>query len=85
MIKTLSAIAAAAVIAFVIAVMPGFATQVGASTTTVAPKADRVDTGAIGKDCSTQAWPYFENSCLRVAGGTTMPKQQVRVVSADRR
>ena len=85
MIKTLSAIAAAAVIAFVIAVMPGFATQVDASTTTVSAKADRLDLGSIGKDCSKKAWPYFENSCLRAEGTKTMPKQQVRVVSADRR
>jgi hypothetical protein len=85
MIKTLSAIAAAAVIAFAIAVMPGFATQVDASTPTVSAKSDRLDIGAIGKDCSQKAWPYFENSCLRNAGGTTMPKQQVRVVSVERR
>ena len=85
MTKTLSAIAAAAVIAFAIAVMPGFATQVDASTPTVSAKSDRLDIGATGKDCSKKAWPYFENSCLRVSGGNTMPKQQVRVVSAERR
>lgn len=85
MIKTLSAIAAAAIIAFGIAVMPGFATQVDASTPTVSAKADRLDAGPIGKECSQKAWPYFENSCLRQAGAKTMPLQQVRVVSADRR
>jgi hypothetical protein len=85
MLKTLSAIAAAAVIAFVIAVIPGFATQVDASTMTVSAKSDRLDLGAIGKDCSKKAWPYFENSCLRVEGAKTMPKQQVRVVSVERR
>lgn len=85
MIKTLSAIAAAAVIAAAIAVMPGFATQVDASTPVASSKSDRLDIGAIGKDCSQKAWPYFENSCLRKAGGTTMPLQQVRVVSAERR
>ncbi len=43
MLKTVSAIAAAALIAAAIAVMPGFATQVDASVPVAAEKADRLD------------------------------------------
>jgi hypothetical protein len=32
------------------------------------PKADRLDIHPVGRDCSQQAWPNFEASCLRVAG-----------------
>jgi hypothetical protein len=85
MLKTASAIAAAALIAAAIAVMPGFATQVDASVPVAMGKGDRLDIRPIGKDCSQKAWPYFENSCLRNAGNRTMPKQQVRLVSAERR
>ncbi len=85
MLKTLSAIAAAAVIAAAIAVMPGFATQVDASVPSAAKKADRLDIRPIGTECSQKAWPYFENGCLRNASNRAVPQQQVRLVSAERR
>jgi hypothetical protein len=85
MLKTASAIAAAAIVAAAIAVMPGFATQVDASVPVAAKKADRLDIRPIGTECSQKAWPYFENNCLRNAANRTVPQKQVRVVSADRR
>lgn len=85
MLKTLSAVAAAAIVAAAIAVMPGFATQVDASVPVAGKKADRLDIRPIGTECSQKAWPYFENGCLRNAGNRTMPRQQVRIVSAERR
>ena len=85
MLKTASAIAAAAVIAAAIAVMPGFATQVDASTPVAMSKGDRLDIRPIGKDCSQKAWPYFENGCLRNASNRAVPQQQARLVSAERR
>lgn len=85
MIKTLSALAAAAIVAAAIAVMPGFATQVDASVPAASKKADRLDLRPVGTKCSQKAWPYFENGCLRNAGNRTMPQTQVRIVSVDRR
>jgi hypothetical protein len=85
MLKTLSAIATAAVIAAAIAVIPGFATQVDASTPIAMVKADRLDIRPIGKDCSQKAWPYFENNCLRKAGSRTVMTQSARLVAFERR
>lgn len=85
MLKTLSAIATAAVIAAAIAVIPGFATQVDASTPVAMGKADRLDIRRVGKDCSQKAWPYFETDCLRHAGSRTVLTQSARLVSFERR
>ncbi len=83
MIKALSAIAVAAFIAAALTVLPGFAPQVEASTPQPLAKADRLDIHAVGKDCSQQAWPNFEASCLRSAGNKTVVKE-ARLVTADR-
>ena len=71
MIKAFSAIAIAAFIAAALTVLPGFAPQVEASVPQALAKADRLDIRPVGKDCSQQAWPNFEASCLRVAGSKT--------------
>ncbi|HWZ39184.1 MAG TPA: hypothetical protein VNY08_12880 [Bradyrhizobium sp.] len=83
MIKALSAIAVAASIAAALTVLPGFAPQVEASTPHVLAKADRLDVHPVGRDCSEQAWPNFEASCLRTVG-TKTEVRQARVVTADR-
>jgi hypothetical protein len=83
MIKALSAIAVAAFIAAALTVLPGFAPQVEASTPHVLAKADRLDVHPVGRDCSEQAWPNFEASCLRTVG-TKTEVRQARVVTADR-
>jgi hypothetical protein len=83
MIKALSAIAVAAIIAAGLSVLPGFAPQVEASVPQALAKGDRLDIRAIGPDCSRQAWPNFEATCLR-ATGTKMMIRQARLVSTDR-
>ena len=83
MIKALSAIAVAALIATALTILPGFAPQVEASTPQALAKADRLDVRAVGRDCSQQAWPNFEASCLRTAGSKSMVKE-ARLVTADR-
>ena len=83
MIKAISAIAAAAFIATALTVLPGFAPTVEASVPQALAKADRLDIHLVGKDCSQQAWPNFEASCLRVAGTKTMIRE-ARLVTADR-
>ncbi len=84
MIKALSAIAVAAFIAAALTLLPGFAPQVEASTPHVLAKGDRLDVRPVGRDCSEQAWPNFEASCLRTAG-TKTTVVQARLVTADHR
>jgi hypothetical protein len=83
MIKALSAIAIAAFIAAALTVLPGFAPQVEASVPQALAKADRLDVRPAGRDCSQQAWPNFEASCLRTVGATTVVRE-ARLVTADR-
>jgi hypothetical protein len=83
MIKAFSAIAAAAFIATALTVLPGFAPTVEASVPQALAKADRLDIRTIGKDCSQQAWPNFEASCLRVSGTKSIVRE-ARLVTSDR-
>ena len=83
MIKAFSAIAAAGFIAAALTVLPGFAPQVEASEPQALAKGDRLDIRTVGKDCSQQAWPNFEASCLRSAVSKSLVKE-ARLVTADR-
>ena len=83
MIKTISAIAIAAFVAAALTVLPGFAPTVEASVPQPLAKSDRLDIRTVGKDCSQQAWPNFEASCLRQAG-TKADVREARLVTADR-
>jgi hypothetical protein len=83
MIKAFSAIAAAAFIATALTVLPGFAPTVEASVPQALAKADRLDIHLVGKDCSQQAWPNFEASCLRTSG-TKSTVREARLVTSDR-
>jgi hypothetical protein len=83
MIKALSAIAFAALIATALTILPGFAPTVEASVPQALAKGDRLDIRTVGKDCSQNAWPNFEASCLRVAGSKSLIRE-ARLVTADR-
>ena len=83
MIKALSAVAVAGFLAAGLTVLPGFAPNVEASTPQPLAKADRLDVRPIGRDCSQQAWPNFEASCMRVAG-TKAEVREARLVTASR-
>ena len=83
MIKALSAIAFAALIATALTILPGFAPTVEASVPQALAKGDRLDIRTVGKDCSQQAWPNFEASCLRAANSKSMIRE-ARLVTADR-
>ena len=87
MIKALSAITFAALMATALTILPGFAPTVEASVPQVLAKGDRLDIRTVGKDCSQQAWPNFEASCLRAAGakpGAKAVVREARLVTADR-
>lgn len=83
MIKTISAVGIAAFVAAALTVLPGFAPTVEASVPQPLAKSDRLDIRTIGKDCSQQAWPNFEASCLRQAGSKANIRE-ARLVTADR-
>jgi hypothetical protein len=83
MIKAVSAIAVAVCVAAALSILPGFAPQVEASVPQALAKGDRLDIHLAGPNCSEQAWPNFEASCLRVAGSRIMIRQ-ARQVTADR-
>jgi hypothetical protein len=84
MIKTLYAVAIAALVAASLTVLPGFAPQVEASVPQALAKADRLDIHSVGAGCSQKAWPNFEASCLRVAGTKNSSIREARLVTADR-
>jgi hypothetical protein len=83
MIKALSAILVAAFVAAILTILPGFAPVVSASVPQPLAKGDRLDIRPIGPDCSQQAWPNFEASCLRVPG-TKRTVGDARLVTVDR-
>jgi hypothetical protein len=83
MIKAVSAIAVAACVAAALSILPGFAPQVEASVPQALAKGDRLDINPVGGNCSQQAWPNFEASCLRAPGSRIMIRQ-ARLVTADR-
>jgi hypothetical protein len=84
MIKALSAIAIAAFAAAALTVLPGFAPTVEASVPQALAKADRLDIHPVGRDCSQQAWPNFEASCLRASGTKAAVVREARLVTANR-
>jgi hypothetical protein len=83
MIKAVSAIAVAAFVAAALSILPGFAPQVEASVPQALAKGDRLDIRPVGRNCSEQAWPNFEASCLRASGSRIMIRQ-ARLVTVDR-
>jgi hypothetical protein len=82
--RSFVSVAIAALVAAALTVLPGFAPQVEASVPHALAKGDRLDIRPVGRDCSQQAWPHFEASCLRVAGSKTATIREARLVTADR-
>jgi len=78
MIKALSAVAVAAIVAAGLTLLPAFTPQVEASVPHPLAKGDRLD---VHVDCAKQAWPNFDASCLRTAANGSV--RQARVVSVD--
>ena len=83
MIRAISAVTFAALVAAGLTLLPGFAPQVEASTPQALAKSDRLDVRPIGRNCSENAWPNFEASCLRGVSAKTVV-HQARLVTADR-
>jgi hypothetical protein len=84
MFKILSGIAAAALGAAVMVALPGFSPEVEARTPPPVIKGDRLDIRPAIQDCTQQAWPYYEPSCLRDRSRPSAQPRTIRVVSTDR-
>lgn len=84
MLKSVYAIAAAAIVAAAFVTTLSLTQPVEARGSTPGAKADRADLRPLGVDCSQNAWPYFEAACLRDARNSFGQARQVRIVSTDR-
>jgi hypothetical protein len=84
MLRAIYAIAAASIVAGAFVGALSISAQVEARGSVIGAKADRADTRPLARDCSQNAWPYFESGCLRDARNAYGQAHGVRVVSTDR-
>ena len=84
MLRTLYAIASAAIVAGAFVGALSLSAQVDARGSAPGIKSDRADTRPLARNCSQNAWPYFEAGCLRDANSAFGAARPVRVVNADR-
>ena len=82
--KIFSPIAAIALGAAVVLALPSFSLEADAGTPPKVVKGDRLDIRPIGPDCSQQAWPYYETTCIRDRQPSAGQTRVVRIVSTDR-
>jgi len=78
------AIAAAALGAAATLALPGFSPEADAGTPPRVVKSDRLDFRPTGPDCSPQAWPYYETTCLRDRSRFAGQAKPARLVTTDR-
>lgn len=83
MLKTISAISAAAALAGSLFLVPVLTPSVEAHVPEAGAKSDRLDFKSYGSECSEHAWPYFEAQCLRNAVSPIRTVKAVRIISAD--
>jgi hypothetical protein len=84
MLRTVSAVGAAAIIAACLITFPSLSPQVEARSPVPGAKSDRADMRPLGRNCSQRAWPYFEAACVRDVRKPLGQARDVRMVSADR-
>jgi len=84
MLKTVYAVAVAAIAAACFVAFPSLSFQVEASAPVPGAKSDRADLRPLGTECSQKAWPYFEASCLRDTQNPLAQPRDVRIFTADR-
>ena len=84
MIKTVYAIAVAAVAAACFVAFPSLSFQVEANPSMLAAKGARADVRPLGTDCGQKAWPYFDAACLRDVRNPMVTPRDVRFVTSDR-
>ena len=84
MLKTVYAVAIAAIAAACFVAFPSLSFQVEASSSALGAKGDRADVRPLGTDCGQNAWPYFDAACVRDARNPLVTPHDVRFVFADR-
>jgi hypothetical protein len=85
MLKTVYAVAVAAIGAACFVAFPSLSFRVEANSSVLAAKGDRADVRPLGTDCGQNAWPHFDAACLRDARNPMVTPRDVRFVSADRK
>jgi hypothetical protein len=81
MLKTVSALAAAAALAGAAILFPAMTPEVAAGVHSPAAKSARADQAV---SCETQGWPYYDAACLRDSRRNAGRVPQVRMISTDR-
>jgi len=82
MIKTVYAVAVAAIAAACFVGFASLSMRVEADARVPGTKADRADVRPLGVDCSQKAWPYFEAACLRNTQSLLSQPRDVRIIVA---
>lgn len=82
--KVIPAVAAVAIGAGAVMSLPGFSPEADASTPPKVVKSDRLDMRPVGSECSPQAWPYYEATCLRDRREVSRQAKPVRLITTDR-
>lgn len=82
MFKSLSALAAFALLGASVIALPALAPKVEASEAMALAKSDRLQVRAEALNCGTQVWPQIEAACLRTGAGTKV--LEARLVTARR-
>jgi hypothetical protein len=82
--KILSAIAAAALGAAVVTVLPGFSPDVEAGTSAPAVQADPIPASPPASECTQLAWPYAGLGCQREHGQGSGQTRPIRLITTDR-
>jgi hypothetical protein len=83
MIKTVYAVAVAAIVAACFVAFPSLSMSVQASSPVPGAKGDRADIRPLGTQCSQNAWPYFEAACLRDVSRPLAEPQQARIIAEN--
>jgi hypothetical protein len=82
--RAISALVAAAAIAGAMTVLHGAYDKVSANSPLNSGKGDRLDIRAVGPECSEQAWPYYEASCVKDRRHAMSQAKAARMITADR-
>lgn len=82
--KVIPVVAAMGLGAAAVLVMPGFSPEADAGTPPKVVKSDRLDRHPTVRDCTPQAWPYYEANCLRDRTQAAGQAKPVRVITTDR-
>ena len=81
MVKIIIGTFAAALISYLLALIPGAISQAPSAIPSPAVKSDRLETAARAAACSEFAWPYYDSTCLHDSRRSGGEARKVRFVS----